>query len=84
MQIREAVRRTLEKYGRDVKTETLMAEVKKLTGRNPSIWTLYTYRSEWLKANRVNRTDEIRLKLLKDMAKLLKQFQELIQECPAA
>ena len=84
MQIREAVYRTLKKYGRDVKMHVLMSEVKKLTKRTPSIWTLYTYRSEWLKTRRVDRSDKIRLELLGEMTRLLKQVGQLLEECPAA
>ena len=82
--IRSAVYATLEKYGRDVPLKTLMEEVKRITGKQPKQWTTYTYRSEWLKINRINRVSSIRKNLLKRAASALADFEKLIAECPAA
>jgi hypothetical protein len=82
--IRAAVYATLEKFGRDVPLKTLMEEVKRITGKQPKQWTTYTYRSEWLKVNRINHVDRIRNRLLKRAASALADFERLIAECPAA
>ncbi len=39
---RQAVYNTLEKFGRDVPTTTLMEEVARIIGKTPSLHTLYT------------------------------------------
>jgi len=83
-QMREAVYGAMEKYGRDVSTTTLMEVVAKKVGKMPSLHTIYTYRSEWLKVNRLNNVQAVRSDVMEKVAELLANCCELLAQCPAA